>query len=552
MRKRTRAVAAEEPAVPLSIPRAAAKRSIGPPLSEGERWAWVGLIVLSLALRLFALDARPFHHDESIHSWFAYHLITDGEYKYDPVYHGPVQYAMVALAFKLLGDSDFTARLPAALGGVVLVALALLLRPRFGRGAAFAAGALLAISPNFLYYTRFCREDVWSLLGTAGTFLFFDSWFRTRRLRDLALAAVAAAVAFAAKENFYVLVALMVPSVVAFCLEPDRGIDPWNRLRRLIDFLEENSVALAGAILLFFVVSELLYTVLLIHPESGNPAFEAISYWYGQHKVERVGGPKTYHIPRMLQYEFAILIPAFAWLISRWRRLTGAERFLAGWGISSVLMYAYLGEKTPWLIVHQLLPFVPLAACAWVTVVEAVPSSRTTALRGLGLAAALASVVSAISLSFWYPALTPRVQKAESVIYVQTAPELLPVVEEIKRYAAKGTDLAAAVDGEAAWPLSWYLRHLPVQWSIPNDGRKPPIVFVDEGKVVEAMAILGPDYVQDVIPLRAWWVPETSWKPLHPTPRELLVYLFTRKPWSVIGSQQVIVLRRRDVAQAPP
>ena len=124
------------------------------------------------------------------------HLAFDGEYRYDPIYHGPVQYAMVATAFRLLGDSDFTARLPAALGGVALVALALGLRRRFGETAAFGAGLLLALSPNLLYYTRFCREDIWSLLGTAGFFLSFDAWWRGRRLRHLILSALSAAIAF--------------------------------------------------------------------------------------------------------------------------------------------------------------------------------------------------------------------------------------------------------------------------------------------------------------------------------------------------------------------
>ena len=167
------------------------------------------------ACRLWDLGSRAFHHDESIHGWFTFQLAYQGDYKYDPVYHGPVQYFMVAAAFRLLGDSDFSARLPAALGGVGLVAMAMLLRARFGRGAAFASGVLLALSPNLLYFTRFCREDVWSLLGTFGLFLWLDRWWRTRRVADLGLAAVWGAVAFASKENFYVLGALMAPSVLA-------------------------------------------------------------------------------------------------------------------------------------------------------------------------------------------------------------------------------------------------------------------------------------------------------------------------------------------------
>ncbi len=534
--------------------------------SETEKRAWVALLVLAGLLRIVALGARPYHHDESIHAWASNRLAYEGEYVYDPVYHGPVQYFLVATALRIeglvaspgamvAGEGDTAARLPAALGGVALVALALLLRPRFGPGVAFLSGALLALSPNFLYYTRFCREDVWSLLGTAGGFLFLDRWVRESRLRDLACSSLFFSVAFASKETFYVLCALMAPSILAAWAEPARGLDVWNRLRRLIDFLEKNAVALAGAILLFFNVSLLLYTVFLVHPESGNPALTAISYWWGQHKVERVGGPKTYYLPRLLQYEFAILLPALALIVVRWRKLTAIERFCAGWGISSLLMYAWLGEKTPWLILHQLLPLVPLAARAWVAAWEESPRGRA-----LGALAAAVTVWFSLGLSFAHPALSPAVPKAESVVYVQTTPELVDLRDRILAYGRVGEVPAAIIAGEAGWPMSWYVRRAPVNWEMPRGDLHPPIVVCDVSQVPKAMAALGPGYVREPdVPLRAWWIPESSLSPLVPNPGELLKYLVTREVWrgklpagvNPIGALYVAVLRRTGPAAEP-
>ncbi len=527
--------------------------------SRTEKRAWMALLTVALLLRVIALGARPFHHDESIHAWSANRLVYEGTYKYDPVYHGPVQYYLVGLALRIEGlfadlkamapgEGDTAARLPAALGGVALVALALLLRPRFGPAAALVAGALLAVSPTFLYYTRFCREDVWSLLGTGGAFLFLDSFVRTERLRDLAISALFASVAFASKENFYVLGAMMVPSVLVSWAEPGRGLDLWNRLRKLIDFLEKHGVALAGALLLFFNVSILLYTVFLNHPESGNPFFEAISYWWGQHKVERVSGPKTYYLPRILQYEFAIVLPAFALILGRWRSLTAVDRFLAGWGVSSLAMYAWLGEKTPWLIVHQVLPFVPLAGKAWA---EGWEKSRRW--RTVGALAGVVTVWFSLQLSFVYPAITPNVPKAESVIYVQTTPELLDLRDRILAYGRVGEVPAAIVAGEAGWPMSWYLRRAPVNWEMPKGDLHPPIVVCDTNQADRAAAALGAGYVREPdLPFRAWWIPEAAWKPLAPRPGDLLRYLVTRRVWrgslppgaNPIGAVYVAVFRR--------
>ncbi len=515
------------------------------PATRRERQLWGALLLVALLLRLFALGDRPLHHDESIHAWFSNNFLHTGDYKYDPVYHGPIQYFAVASSFLVLGGSDFTARLPAALGGTALVALAFLLRRRFGVHAALAAGVLTACSPNLLYYTRFCREDVWSLLGTAGAFLFFDEWLAGRRLRDLVAASLFAVVAFASKENFYVLLALMAPSVAAVYWEPGSGFVFWPRIRRLIDFLEENTTALAGALLLFFVVSELCYTLFLVHPESGNPAFQAIGYWWGQHSVERVGGPKTYYLPRLAQYEFALLIPAFLWTWKRRRELGGVERFLAALGVASIGMYAYLGEKTPWLIVHQILPFIPLAGAYWASLFTGQrPRDGFDPPALAGLAVAAASLVTAATLCYAYPALTPAVQKAESVVYVQTAPELKRLVKEIEAAAAAGAAPAASVQGESGWPLNWYLRNVQVDWSLPVPGRLPPFVIVDTEKAQETREILGPGFQEGEIPLRAWWVPEISLRPLQPTPRQLLEYLFTRTPWSIVGAQRITVFRR--------
>ena len=68
------------------------------PFSDFEKKAWIALLALSTLLHLVQLGTHALHHDESIHAWAALHLLQDGTYKYDPVYHGPVQYYAVALA----------------------------------------------------------------------------------------------------------------------------------------------------------------------------------------------------------------------------------------------------------------------------------------------------------------------------------------------------------------------------------------------------------------------------------------------------------------------
>ena len=60
---------------------------------------WVALVVVSLALHLWVLGDRSYHHDEAIHAHAAHVLLKNGSYEYDPTYHGPLLYYLTAVTF---------------------------------------------------------------------------------------------------------------------------------------------------------------------------------------------------------------------------------------------------------------------------------------------------------------------------------------------------------------------------------------------------------------------------------------------------------------------
>ena len=76
------------------------------------------ILLLALATRLPGLGARVMSHDEINHVYFAWLFSENGGYQHDPLSHGPLQFHLLALSYRILGDSDFTSRLPAALSGV--------------------------------------------------------------------------------------------------------------------------------------------------------------------------------------------------------------------------------------------------------------------------------------------------------------------------------------------------------------------------------------------------------------------------------------------------
>src|SRR5437762_14297403 len=84
------------------------------------------LLIAAFALRVWVLGGPALHHDESIHAQWSWGLIQ-GNYRHSPIFRGPFYYHVQGLVFLLIGATDYTARVSAALFGTALVALPLLL-----------------------------------------------------------------------------------------------------------------------------------------------------------------------------------------------------------------------------------------------------------------------------------------------------------------------------------------------------------------------------------------------------------------------------------------
>jgi uncharacterized protein (TIGR03663 family) len=141
------------------------------PEENNPRFWRIALVILTLSavLRLVQLGTPPFSHDESIHALFSYNFAA---YNYDPVYHGPLLYHLVALIFTVLGDSDYTARLVPALCGLTLLALVIGPAKRWlGTQASLWSAGLLTISPVMVTYQRRLLHDALVMVLTMGAIL---------------------------------------------------------------------------------------------------------------------------------------------------------------------------------------------------------------------------------------------------------------------------------------------------------------------------------------------------------------------------------------------
>ena len=505
-----------------------------------RRAAWAGLAVLAIVLHLGGLGGRSYHHDESIHAQLSYDLLHKGSYRYDPTYHGPLLYFLDAGTYAVLGDGDFTARLPVALAGIFMVVVAFSLRRPFGERAAWWTGLLFTISPIFLYYGRFLRMDVLeAVLASAA----MAAWYRiVRGSRGAWLwLGLWTGLAFATKENAYVTVALigLASAFTALYAGPLRAVPAALR------WLWQRRLGALASLAVFALVTIPLYTVGFTRLDDWAFPVRAISYWWNQHSIQRVGGPWWYHLPRLAQYEFLAIAAALAWIIRRRRRLRPIETFLFAFAFGSVGLYCYLGEKTPWLGVHQVWAFIPLAGAQLARTFGRRGRRWSRAVAGVGL---VATVVVSLTANFVLQEITPARRTVESIQFVQTCPELKAVVADgLAAAEAEPGETTVAVAGEAAWPLMWYWRRIPVWWGVPARGKRPALVICNPEQEDQVRRAVGPGYSRQRLPLRAWWLMYQR----RPTVGEAVRYFFTRRPWGGLGSTDVVVLRRQEAGAQP-
>ena len=278
-------------------------------------WRTVALALLLAAAvtRFYRLGDRPFHHDESIHAYQSYTLSQNGEWRYDPAYHGPFLYYANAVVYKIFGVSNTTARLLPAFFGVLLIAFAWPLRRWIGDGAALAYALLVLLSPHLTYFSRFIREDLYSLVFTFGTIVAFRRFLETDRARWLTASAACFALAGVTKENAYMTGVLFV----AF------GI--WTLAMRAVDggaavaakktaaWVRAHLAPMLTAAIVFLFIWALLYSAFGRYPGDWLAIPKAVQYWMGQHSIARIPGPWYYYFPQLLYYETAtVLAAAFA------------------------------------------------------------------------------------------------------------------------------------------------------------------------------------------------------------------------------------------------
>jgi uncharacterized protein (TIGR03663 family) len=418
------------------------------------------------------------HHDEAIHSWFSYELLTTGGWMYDPSYHGPFLYYVTAGMFSLFGDSDFVARVLPSLFGTLLIPLVYCIY-RIGyidKKQTLFAALLLALSPDMVYFSRFLRHDIFMLFFSFLLLVAILYYFEYGKTRFAIIAAVAMAGGLCCKEEMPIIIFIFASFFIyavwcgKFKFPPNWKYD-----------------CILGAFLVFVIMS-VMYSAFGFHIETligQNFAlnttgwYKAVEHWTAMHNQQRLGGPWFFYVPLFLLYELPIFILGIfgtlqfllqgfnlslflhhsrALVTYRGSVMPTSElaalslqqlknqkpapaksdiffRFCIYWMILIMAFYAIVGEKVPWLIIPQLLPmcFIAVYKLSWQK-----------------MAFALIGCIFLILMT-WHVAFVPA-DINEPIVQVQNSEDLREVMHLID-----ASD-RVVIASKNYWPLPWYYR----------------------------------------------------------------------------------------------
>jgi uncharacterized protein (TIGR03663 family) len=509
---------------------------------------------VALALRVIDLGGKPLHHDESEHAWFAWQLVSGHGYDYNPVFHGPVQFYLISLVDLLVGAGDAAARVAPAVMGTTVVFLPFFLRRQLGLVAALTASALFCISPSYLYFSRFAREDIYVACVTLGLVVVLVRFFeRPQRWQPIAFLGLLA-VSFATKESTYITI--FVVGLFLLAVAAAQGVRSrraggralgGDLVRRFIGFGFD---AWAWAVATFLVVYTLLFSTFLTNPAGLQEGLVgSIRYWLSQQDVGRGGQPWFYYLILMPAYEWPVIILGLVGLVVALRRRAVLYAFLVWMFVGTLAVFSWASERMPWLILHPLLPLTLLAGIGAQALWDARQRLRARLAIVIAGLAAMASVYFAIEVSYFRSA-DPR----EHLVQVQTSDDVPGIRDDLLRLESivtqrTGKPLVLTVDrwGGTGWPWSWYLRSVPVGYYDMSDPQTvplgPALLVADPNHDGMDPRLAG--YTSRRFRLRVWWV--ADWGAAGPG--DWFRWVVSRRAWNPTATMDEWLYLKPELAK---
>jgi uncharacterized protein (TIGR03663 family) len=414
---------------------------------ESEWMPWL-IIGLAAFLRFFLLGMKPPHFDEGINGWFVDQMVRNGFYKYDPTnYHGPLHFYVLLLSQTLFGRNLWALRLPVVLVSISCVWLTLKFEPFVGRTVSRLAALAMAVSPGFVFYGRYSIHEVWLLLFTMLFFYGLFGLWKFGTANYLWCAGMGVTGMILSKETYILHVGCaVIAAVVCYISNYFNELEDSRPAAQTWNYVDLAVVIGTGIALIVF-----FYSGTFFHWDGVKGLYQAYLPWFKTgsegHGHEK---PWYYWLRLIARYEWPVLAGMIVCLFSIRFKQT-AFRYLAIYGVGTVMAYSIVKYKTPWCIISFVWPFLFIfGAAALIT-----PLIYRRAVYLISAVALTGSFGSCIWLNYFR-----CTTDTEPYVYVQSYNDVYKFTDPILQLAhsdPRAYQLVGHIIRASPYPLPWML-----------------------------------------------------------------------------------------------
>ena len=502
---------------------------------------WVPWLILALAafLRFFLLGIKPPHFDEGINGWFVDQVMKNGFYRYDPTnYHGPLHFYVLLLFESLFGRNVWALRLPVVLVSIACVWVALKFEPLVGKNVSRIAALAMAVSPGFVFYGRYAIHEVWLQFFSMLFILGLLGLWRRGTLTYLLCAGAGLTGMILTKETYAIHVAcalLAIPTLaISYSLNRIPDVKPAKQTWSWIDL---TMIVIVGAFAVVFFYSGTffnwngvkgLYLAFKAWTETGAAGHgheKAWDYWVGlmiPHFEIKRSDFFGYELPMLV----GLILSVFC---QKFKNLN--LRYLAIYGVGSLVAYSIVKYKTPWCIISFGWPLLFVFGGA-VSLVR--PKHLRLAQRAIGVVLCI-SLGTSIWLNY-FRCSSPE----EPYAYVQTYNDIFKLTKPLLTMAKRDPSnyhLTGHLIRSSVYPLPWMLGDFD-RVGYYEGGNKPSnldgdFLLVQQDKIKDVESQLKGTYYTDTLTIRNFQDPSKAF-----FKAEVFKDVFPGKAPDFVGSAQ--------------
>ena len=458
---------------------------------------------VTVGLRLPLLALRPMHTDEAVHAEKFKALLEEGQYQYDSnEYHGPTlnYFTLIParlISARLITDIDeFTLRIVPVFFGVLLVLMTFLLAGGLGWSVVIVAAVLTAVSPAFVFYSRYYIQEMLLVCFTFGLIVCGYRYTKNRKITWMIAAGVFAGLMHATKETCVIAFASMFLAAL-FVFMTDHGKNTFQAVRKTVKLSH-----LFAGFTVAVIVSMMFYSAFFTDPAGILDSVRTYAAYLDRAAQNQLHDHPWYYYLDILTYfegfekltwneDFVVVFALLGFVFAVTGKFTspinsGLIRFIAFYTLIMTLIYSAIPYKTPWCLLGFLHGMILLAAVGIIAFFRFMHYrlSRIIAIILVVVFGLLSPVLQTCLGNFRFYA-----DPSNPYVYAHTTSDIFRMVrsiEEVSKTHPDGKNMYIQVicSGSDYWPLPWYLRFFPnISWQSRVDDSAPiaQVIIVSPG-----------------------------------------------------------------------